>query len=158
VAGATAAANPVTPTLREQRTQSAGAEAVVALGSTLPVPILSARTPLTTATTTTTTTTRELLATTTNAQTTAVETKSRFFKFATARAAASIQAETATQTRTADATTAALASALTSATPRQLTPHRRPLNAPADTDAAYETPSDEVQYDEQPDEVDYNTR
>jgi hypothetical protein len=153
----TSTVEPVSPELREQRSQSIDADTAVELGTTRPVPSLSVVTPLTTAATTTTATTRELLTTAANAQTTAVETQTRFFKFARTQATSSTQAETGPQILSIDAPTDTVVSPLTLFNLRELTQNRRSIDGADNTDAVFDRPTDTVEYEEPPDGVEYDT-
>jgi hypothetical protein len=150
------AVRPVTPSLREQRTQSVAAETAGELGTTLPLPSLTVQTPLTTAATTTTVTGRALFTAAVNSQTTAVETKTRFFKFAAAQATASTQAKTGAQALTIDAPADVIISLLTRFNLEELTQNRRSIDGTDNIDATFQTRSGDVEYDELPDNIEYD--
>jgi hypothetical protein len=153
----TSTVEPVSPGLREQRTQSVGAETAVELGTTLPLLSLTVQTPLTTAATTTAVTGRELFTAAVNSQTTAVETQTRFFKFAAAQATASTQAKTGARAPTIDAPADVIVSLLTRFNLEELTQNRRSIEGTDNIDAAFQTLSGDVEYDELPDDVEFDS-
>jgi hypothetical protein len=96
--------------------------------------------------TATTTAEGQLVTTAAIARSTAVETKSRLFKFATTQATTSTQIDISTQTTT-DTRVNVSVSTSTTLSLRELTPQRRSLNALDNTDPTFERTADLVEYD-----------
>jgi hypothetical protein len=111
----------------------------------------------TAAATTATAQSREFLVSAVSAQTTALETNARFFKFAAAAASAATQAETDPKILTVDASVDAVISSLTLFKLKALTENRRSIDGTDDTDATFQTLSDVVEYDQLPDDVEFDS-
>jgi hypothetical protein len=97
-----------------------------------------------------------LLTATVNSQSTAIETKTRFFKFATTQATASTQAGTGQEDLTVDALTDSAVSFLTLLKLKELTQNRRSIDGSGSTDAVFQQPSDTVDYEQLLDGVEYD--
>lgn len=156
-AGSTTTVDLVTPALNEQRSQSVSAGATLKTEITQPVPDLSALLLSSISATTATTTSRELFVSAVSAQSTAVETKTRFFKFARAQATSSTQVGTGRRSLVVDSLTDVSVSPLASFTLIELTANRRSIDGAGSTDAVFQQPTDTVEYEDSPDGVEYDT-
>jgi hypothetical protein len=148
----------ISATARRPADASTEATATTDLATALQTPSIAALTPTALTTEVVTTTTEQTRASVTTARSTVTETKPRVFKFADATAAATTSVAVSVPTPTTPATALITASPRAALMPRETTPHRRALDKPSDTDAAYQTASDRVRYDERTDEIEYNTR
>jgi hypothetical protein len=90
-----------------------------------------------------------------DAKSTAIETKSRFFKFASTQATTSTQAATGPQVQRIEFPADATVSLLTLFNLEELTENRRSIDGTDDTNATFQTLSDVVEYDQLPDDVEY---
>lgn len=148
----------ISATLRRPTDAPVNATATTELTTALQTVSIGAFTPTALTTEVTTTTTEQARASVTTAKSTAIETKSRILKFADATATATVSLEVSVPPPSTPAAVLITASPRAALTPRETTPHRRALDGTLDTDAAYETASDRVRYDEATDEINYDTK